>query len=93
MKILMGTLLTLCLALSGLAWAASVNINTADAATLAAELDGIGSVRARSIVEYRETHGPFARVDELMRVSGVGRRVLEMNRDRIRIEDADEGGG
>ena len=93
MKILRNLLLTLCLAVPALAWAASVNINTADAATLAAELDGIGSVRAQAIVAYREAHGPFTRVDELMRVRGVGRRVLEINRDRIHVEGDDGSGG
>ena len=39
------------------AWAGPVNINTADAATLAQELTGIGDARAQAIVAYREKNG------------------------------------
>ena len=42
-----------------LALAGPVNINTADAGTIAAELDGIGLAKAKAIVEYRKKHGPF----------------------------------
>jgi comEA protein len=52
-----------------------VNINTADATALAA-LPGIGPVYARRIVAYREAHGPFRSVDDLLEVSGIGRKRL-----------------
>ena len=48
----------------------SVNINTADAQTLAAALDGVGASRAKAIVEYRDSHGPFRSVDDLAQVKG-----------------------
>lgn len=48
-----------------------VNINTAGVSELTA-LPGIGDTRARSIVEYRQTHGSFASKDELKAVSGIG---------------------
>ena len=61
-----------------------VNINTADARTLAKELEGIGLSRAQAIVDYREKNGPFKNVDELAKVKGVGMKVVEQNRANIR---------
>ena len=68
------------------AWAGPVNVNTADAATLAAELDGIGPAKAQAIVEYRQKNGPFRSVDDLLKVQGIGERVLEQNRGNIRLD-------
>jgi competence protein ComEA len=63
-----------------------VNINTADAATLSRELKGIGTTRAQAIVEYRQKNGPFRSVDELALVKGIGPKVIEQNRELIRVE-------
>ncbi len=71
--------------IAGYAQAGTVNINTADAATLAAELEGVGIARAQAIVEYRETVGRFDSPEQLLDVSGVGPRILEWNADRIVI--------
>ena len=60
-----------------------VNINKADAATLAAALKGVGHSRAQEIVRHRETYGPFASADELTEVKGIGQATLDMNRHRI----------
>jgi competence protein ComEA len=65
---------------------ATVNINTADAATLAASLKGIGTSRAEEIVRYREAYGPFKSVDELTDVKGIGKSTLEGNRAIITLE-------
>ena len=62
-----------------------VDLNTADAATLARELQGIGESRARAIVEQRRRHGPFRAVDELAWVRGIGPRTVERNRARLYI--------
>ncbi|MFM1895697.1 MAG: hypothetical protein RLZZ385_771 [Pseudomonadota bacterium] len=64
----------------------SININTADAATLAEGLDGVGLARAREIVAYREMHGNFQTVEELADVSGIGMATVEKNRHRIVLE-------
>lgn len=64
-----------------------VNINTADAETLAAELDGIGPALAAAIVREREENGRFEAPDDITRVRGIGERVLEDNRENIRVED------
>ena len=50
---------------------ASINLNTADAVALAA-LPGIGPSLAGHIVAYRTQHGPFARLEAVQDVSGIG---------------------
>lgn len=62
-----------------------VDINKADAATIAAALDGIGMVKAEEIVAYRTMFGSFRSVDELLAVPGIGEATLERNRSRIVI--------
>lgn len=68
-----------------MASAGPVDINRADAATIAKELDGIGPSRAQAIVQYREKNGPFKSADELRKVKGIGDKVLEQNRANIRL--------
>lgn len=68
--------------------AGPVNINTANAETLAAELVGIGPALAAAIVRDREENGPYKSADELKRVRGVGDSIIANNRENIRIEDA-----
>ena len=63
-----------------------VNINTADAPTLAAGLTGVGPSRAEDIVRYREAFGPFTTVEQLAEVKGVGPSTLEKNRARITLD-------
>lgn len=63
-----------------------VNINTADATTLAQQLKGVGASRAEEIIRYREAYGPFASVEELSEVKGIGPATLERNRALITLE-------
>ncbi len=65
----------------------AVNINKADAATLAEVLNGVGASRAEAIVRYREEHGDFLDVYELANVKGIGERTVELNVERIVLED------
>ena len=53
-----------------------INLNTADAELLM-ELPGIGEVLAERIVEYREEHGPFTSVNELLNIKDIGESRLE----------------
>lgn len=62
-----------------------VNLNSADAATLQRGLFGIGEAKAKAIVAHREEHGPFASVDELLEVKGIGKTILERNRDKLEV--------
>jgi competence protein ComEA len=74
--------------LPALVWAGPVDINTADAATIARELQGIGLSRAQAIVAYREKNGAFRSADELRKIKGIGAKVLERNRANIKVEGA-----
>lgn len=79
-------LLTLLIACAPLvAFAGPVDINTADAETISAELKGVGLKKAQAIVEYRKKHGPFVRPDDLSLVKGIGERTVEINRSNIRV--------
>jgi competence protein ComEA len=62
-----------------------VNINTADAATLAKSLSGVGPAKAKAIVSYREKNGPFKTVDQLTMVEGISQKLIDKNRADIRL--------
>ena len=66
--------------------ALKVNINTDDAAAIAAGLDGIGLKRAQAIVQYREANGPFRNAGELADVKGIGARTVAANSGRIEVD-------
>ncbi|WP_028694885.1 ComEA family DNA-binding protein [Pseudomonas cremoricolorata] len=65
---------------------ARVDLNSADALTLQKELAGIGKAKAEAIVAYRDAHGPFTSVDELLEIKGIGSALLERNRDRLGVQ-------
>ncbi|NQV86900.1 MAG: helix-hairpin-helix domain-containing protein [Woeseiaceae bacterium] len=75
------------LSLSALSFAGQVDINTADAKTISAELNGVGLAKAKAIVEYREKHGPFRTADDLTLVKGIGEKTLERNRSDIKVSE------
>lgn len=70
--------------------AGPVNVNTADAATISAELQGVGLTKAQAIVEYRKAHGPFKTYADLTLVKGIGARTIEINRANILFKSADK---
>jgi competence protein ComEA len=70
-----------------LALAGPININTADAELLSQELIGVGLSKAQAIVEYRNQYGRFEAPEELVKVKGIGPRVLAANSGNILIED------
>ncbi len=61
-----------------------VNLNTADQTELMT-LNGIGEVRAKSILQYREEHGKFSAIDELKNVDGIGEKTYKKVESRIKI--------
>lgn len=63
--------------------AAKVDLNVADATTLERELAGVGRGKADAIVAYRESNGPFSSVEELLEVKGIGKAILDRNRDKL----------
>ena len=76
--------LILSLALAGAAIAGeTVNINTADAATIDRVLVNVGPAKAESIVAYRKANGAFRSAEQLALVKGIGLKTVEKNRDRI----------
>lgn len=77
-------MITLVFLLTGTAFAA-VNINTATQAELES-LQGIGTAKAKAIVEYRERGGTFASVDDLAKVGGIGAGTIKQLRDAITVE-------
>ncbi len=85
MKNIRQTLAALLIVMAGpiVAYAGPVNVNTADAETISAELKGVGITKALAIVEYREANGPFKAPEELVMVKGIGERTVEINREFI----------
>ena len=64
----------------------TVNINHADAKTLASVLVGVGISRAEAIVAYREKNGKFYSAEELSAVRGIGTKTVENNGSRIVVK-------
>jgi competence ComEA-like helix-hairpin-helix protein len=62
-----------------------VNINEASKTELM-KLAGVGPGGAQKIIEYREAHGPFKKAQELEKVDGIGKGVLEKNAGRITVK-------
>lgn len=62
-----------------------VNINTADAETLASAISGVGIKKAREIIAYRRQNGPFSSVDDLTKVTGIGPRTVETSRKNLTV--------
>ncbi len=73
------------LLLAPLVHAEPVNVNTADAASLAKALNGVGPAKARAIVAYRDKNGPFKSVDQLAMVEGISQKLIDKNRGDIRL--------
>ena len=61
-----------------------ININKADAKTLTT-LKGIGKDRAVKIIEYREKNGPFEKIEDLMKVKGIGKKIFEQNKNLLSV--------
>lgn len=62
-----------------------VDINSADAETLASSIDGVGTQKAIAIVQYREANGPFSSVDDLVNVQGIGMKTIDKNRSNLTV--------
>ena len=79
------------LAGSSLAYSAPVNVNTADAQTLAQNINGIGPKKAQAIVNYRNQNGPFKSVQDLTKVKGIGQKIIDKNKADLLFSDAASG--
>ncbi len=68
-------------------FAAPVNVNTADAKTLSANISGIGPKKAEAIIAYRNEKGPFKSIKELINVKGIGLKIIEKNKADLLVTD------
>ncbi|KFZ29815.1 hypothetical protein IDAT_01600 [Pseudidiomarina atlantica] len=63
----------------------TVNLNTASVAELSAALTGVGTKRAEAIIALREKLGGFSDINQLMQVKGIGPRMLEINKAKMKL--------
>jgi len=82
----MGAALLAAMLLAPIAIAGPVNVNTADAKTLARELQGVGMAKAEAIIAHREKNGPFKSADDLVKVKGLGKKLVDQNKSNLRFE-------
>ena len=61
-----------------------VNLNTADVAALMT-LPGIGESRAKAIISYREQHGAFVKIEDIMKISGIKQAAFSKIKDKITV--------
>lgn len=89
-RMLRALLLTFCLAFlpAFAVQAETLDINTASADQLSSVMVGIGPAKAKAIVDYRKSNGPFGSVDELSAVKGIGAATVDKNRDFIGVSPA-----
>lgn len=70
-------------------FATPVNINSADAVTIAKSLKGVGQKKADAIVADRAKNGPFKSAEDLKRVKGIGDAIIANNKADILLADTD----
>jgi competence protein ComEA len=68
--------------------AEKINLNTATLEELMT-LDRIGPKYAQRIIDYRQTYGPFEKIEDVMNVKGIGPMTFEANKDRLAVGEAD----
>ena len=86
-----GVLLALVLATIPAAAEGTIDINTATAEEFSAAMSGVGLKKAMAIVAYRDENGPFASIDDLTKVSGIGTATVDSNRERLSVTEPDPG--
>jgi len=64
----------------------NVNINSANAETIAEALKGVGMKKAQAIIEYRKKHGDFKAIEEIASVKGIGAATIAKNFNRIKLK-------
>ena len=85
-KALSSVLLAAALSLSYFANAEPVDLNQADAETLADNIVGVGPVLAEAIVAYRLENGPFVSTEQLLEIPGLGPKLLEKNEKSLLVD-------
>lgn len=60
-----------------------IDVNNASQRELTAYLKGVGKKKAQSIIDYRRKHGKFKTIQDLIKVKGISKKIVEKNKDRI----------
>jgi competence protein ComEA len=68
--------------------AEKINLNTATLEELMT-LDRIGPKYAQRIIDYRQTYGPFEKIEDVMNVKGIGPNTFEANKDKLAVGEGD----
>ena len=89
-RLAMFALLALAVAVGARAEEERVDVNTADAETIARVLIGVGQTKAEAIVAYREENGRFEDVEDLALVRGIGEATVKRNEARISLGDEED---
>jgi competence protein ComEA len=84
----MKQLLLILLFLSPSVFGSPVNINSADAKTIADALSGVGLKKAEAIVAYRNEKGPFKAPEDLLNVKGIGAKTVAHNKADILLSES-----
>ena len=63
-------------------------MNTADVQTLANNIHGVGSKKAQAIVTYRKANGPFKSSADLIKVKGIGQKIIDKNKSDLIFSEA-----
>ena len=79
------TLIAVVVSFSMMSLAQAVNVNTADAQSIADGLNGVGIKKAEAIVAWRDMNGQFKAQDELINVKGIGQKTVEKNSAEIQL--------
>jgi competence protein ComEA len=87
----LGAALLAAMLVTPVALAGPVDVNTADASTLARELDGVGLSKAQAIIDYRKANGPFKTPEDLAKVKGLGQKTVDRNRSNLRFDASKAG--
>ena len=64
----------------------ALNLNTASKKELQS-LKGVGAKKAEAIIRYRQSHGPFTRIEEIMAVKGIGKKIFDKNKNTIKVDE------
>jgi len=89
-KVLIAVMFTVLMGSSSIAVAKDersiININTATVEMLDTEMAYVGESIAKKIVDYREKHGDFKKVEDLTKVKGIGSRILNANKEYVDVK-------
>jgi len=66
-------------------FAAPVDINKASAQEMSESLKGVGLKKAEAIIAYRKANGPFASIDDLANVKGIGEKTIAKNKNNLQL--------